>query len=335
MPDSYTASFEPTWRAIVVARRPLHYVDGADAHADRPAHVRAGSSLAWLGPFLALVQDDANFVALIDPRDASTRAIALPRGLGGMRQFDDTRGNKAHKLDLEACVVLTDGERETFVAFGSGSGGRREQLVVLDDALSAAPGIRLLDAGVLYRALRAEPDFAGSDMNIEGAMVHGETLRLFGRGNGAARDGEVARNATCELDAPAFLAWLRAPDGAPPRPRRIVQYELGRLDGIALGFTDAASRDASALYTATAEDSPDATRDGVVTGSVIGLLPLGGGAPRHARLTAEGGAPFAEKVEGVALHHSDEARAYLVIDSDDPARPSELCEVELVGDWAP
>ncbi|MBK8648737.1 MAG: hypothetical protein IPN16_19770 [Gemmatimonadetes bacterium] len=78
MPDSYTASFEPTWRAIVVARRPLHYVDGADAHADRPAHVRAGSSLAWLGPFLALVQDDANFVALIDPRDASTRAIALP-----------------------------------------------------------------------------------------------------------------------------------------------------------------------------------------------------------------------------------------------------------------
>ena len=48
-------------------------------------------------------------------------------------------------------------------------------------------------------------------MNIEGAMVHGETLRLFGRGNGAAREGEVARNATCELDAPAFLAWLRAP----------------------------------------------------------------------------------------------------------------------------
>lgn len=329
----YSASFEPAWRAVVVSRQPLLYADGPDAPADRPAHVRAASSLAWLGAWLVLVQDDANFIALVSPQTATVRAIALPRGAGGHRQFDDARGNKHHKLDLEACVVIESEGDFTFLAFGSGSGARRESIVMLEGALGDAPRVQVVEAGALYAALRAQPAFAGSDMNVEGAMVHGDTLRLLARGNGAARDGEVARNASCDLDARALLAWLRAPNGAPPGPERIVQYDLGMLDGIALGFTDAAPHGQQALYTAAAEDSPDATRDGAVTGSVIGVMPLGGGPLRHVPLTTASGDAFAEKVEGIARHPLDPRRAYLVIDSDDPARPSELCEAELVGEW--
>lgn len=333
MTPLYSATLEPAWRAVVVSRRPLLYADGADAHADRPAHVRAGSSLAWLGDSLALVQDDANFIALVSPASATARAITLPRGVGGLRQFDDTRGNKHHKLDLEACVAIDGDEGPTLLAFGSGSGALREQIVMLDGALGPSPRIQVMDASPLYAALRAHAAFAGSDMNVEGAMLRGDTLSLLARGNGAARNGEVARNATCDLDARALLAWLRTPHGPAPRPERIVQYDLGMLDGIALGFTDAAARGQHALYTAAAEDSPDATRDGVVTGSVIGVMPLGGGLVRHVAITAADGSAFAEKVEGIALHQLDARRVYLVIDSDDPARPSALCEVALEGDW--
>lgn len=329
----YSATFEPAWRAVVVSRRPLLYADGADAHADRPAHVRAGSSLAWLGDWLALVQDDANFIALLWPESATVRVIELPRGTGGLRQFDDARGNKHHKLDLEACVAIDGDEKPTLLAFGSGSGALREQIVMVDGALGPSPRVQVVDASPLYAALRSHAAFAGSDMNVEGAMVHGDTLSLLARGNGAPRDGEVARNATCDLDARVLLRWLRAPNGPPPSPKRIVQYDLGTLGGIALGFTDAAPLGQQALYTAAAEDSPDATRDGAVTGSVIGVMPLGGGALRHVAITTADGSPFAEKVEGIARHRDHARRVYLVIDSDDPARPSELCEVALEGDW--
>ena len=96
------ARHDPRLIARVVARWPLRYADGADAAVDRPAHVRAGSSLAWVGDRLVVVQDDANFLALVDPRDASVQVTTLPAAAGGTRQFDDGRGNKRLKMDLEA-----------------------------------------------------------------------------------------------------------------------------------------------------------------------------------------------------------------------------------------
>jgi hypothetical protein len=53
-----------------------------------------------------LIQDDANFVAFLEDGGESVHSISLPAGTGGHRQFDDRRGNKAHKLDLEACVSV-------------------------------------------------------------------------------------------------------------------------------------------------------------------------------------------------------------------------------------
>src|SRR5262245_19337543 len=98
--------FDPGLRAVIVDRRPLLYAEGPSADEDRPPNVRAASGLAWLGDELAVVQDDANFLALIAPATGLTRAIPLERGPGGLRQFDDARGNKAHKLDLEAIVTI-------------------------------------------------------------------------------------------------------------------------------------------------------------------------------------------------------------------------------------
>jgi hypothetical protein len=42
---------------------------------------------------------------------------------------------------------------------------------------------------------------------------------------------------------------------------------------------------------------------------------------------------FTGKVEGVTLAPETPNRAYVVVDRDDPWRPSELCEVDLGGPW--
>ena len=66
--------------------------------------------------------------------------------------------------------------------------------------------------------------------------------------------------------------------GPPPPIRNVVRYDLGRVGDVRLTFTDAIDIGATdtgegrALFLATAEDSPDAVRDGAVLGTVIGLL---------------------------------------------------------------
>ena len=99
---------DPALSARVISRAPLLYAGGADAALDRPAHVRAASSLAMVGGRLAIIQDDANFIAVLDPSDGRIESITLPAAAGGERQFDDRRGNKRFKLDLEASVAVVD-----------------------------------------------------------------------------------------------------------------------------------------------------------------------------------------------------------------------------------
>jgi hypothetical protein len=330
------ASPDPTIGARVVRRVPLLYADGPAHQLDQPAHVRAGSGITRVDDQLVVVQDDANFLALIDPATGEARAVPLPPGDDGRRQFDDRRGNKHLKLDLEACFVAPDERGESMVvAIGSGSTSRRERIVTARPPMSAE-GIVLHDAATLYAALRADPGFAPGELNVEGAVYADGVVRFFARGNGAARDGQSSADATCEIDWAALRRYLMAAGAQPaPEPRRVIRYTLGEIDGLALGFTDAAAvagQPQLTLFSAAAEDSPDATRDGRVAGSAIGVLEAGGRA-RWTLLRDEGGHPFPAKVEGVLAVPGAPRQLHVVVDQDDPDAPSELCVVELTGPW--
>ncbi len=111
-----------------------------------------------------------------------------------------------------------------------------------------------------------------------------------------------------------------------------MQDELGALDGITLGFTDAALLGSHVIFSAAAEASEDAGTDGRVGGSVLGVIDARGRV-RYTELCDTDGRPFREKVEGVVLAREGWARALIVIDPDDATRPAELCEVELQGAW--
>ena len=316
--------------ARILRSVPLLYAEGADPALDRPAHVRAASAVTQVGGRLAVVQDDACFVALADPATGLAESITLPAGEGGARQFDDLRGNKRFKLDLESCVPLDDGGVPVLLAFGSGSSPLRERIVEIRGIGGASPEVRMIGAHALYAGLRAAPAFAGSEMNVEGAVIlTPATLRLFNRGNGA-RGGEVDPiDASCDLHLPTLLAYLTDPESvSPPSPENITRYDLGEIDGHPLTFTDVTLHEGRIFFTATAEESPDAVRDGPVAGSAIGVLDPDGGA-RWARVMGEDGSPFDGKIEAIQMR--DVRSAWVLVDRDDPLRPSELCEVALEG----
>lgn len=330
-PPRLVAREDPALSARIVACEPLLYTDDVPAALDRPPHVRAASALRRVADGWVIVQDDVGFVA-VRRDDGEVTALALPPGPNGRRQFSDALGNKADKLDLEACASLPDGR---LVAFGSGSSRRREQLVVVrGDAREA----RLFDASALYEALRANRGFSGSELNVEGAATLGGTLRLFQRGNGAPVGDLLPVNATVDLDVAAFVAWI---DGHGPLPERraIRRYDLGAIGGVPFGFTDAAPLGARTLVLLGAEDSPDATRDGDVLGARLGVLDDGAlddePSVRWTTLLAEDGTPTDRKVEGIALDPGGLPTAWAVTDMDDPDVPSLLCELRLDGPWTP
>jgi hypothetical protein len=311
--------------ARVRTRTPLLYRDGAQPAEDLPAHVRAGSAMAVSSRRIAVIQDDTNAIALIDRSTHAVTPLLLPTGEGGARQFGEDRGNKKHKLDLEACVVLP--EQELLLAFGSGSTPARERVLVVR-GIDHEPAVHVADASALYAAMRADKSFSGSELNIEGVARVERHLRFFQRGNGAHDGAHGPIDATVDIAIDAVLAALDAPS-ARVRLERVRRVELGALHGVRLTFTDAWSDGEEPVwFLAAAEDSPDTYRDGVVRGSVIGWID-GAGDGYWCPITDERGQPFCDKAEGLALDPSTPDRAWVVVDKDDPAAPCELCELVL------
>jgi hypothetical protein len=336
------AERDPSLTARVVRRVSMRYSAGADPASDRPAHVRAASGIAWVGSRVAVIQDDANFVALVDPATGLADPVALPPGAGGLRLFDDGRGNKADKLDHEALTSIESAGETLLVALGSGSTRLRESIALISSLDAPEPVIRVVVVGQFYSALRASTGFAGSELNVEGVVHVASRLRLFGRGNGAVLGDVRPVNATCDIDWAALRAHIAQPDHTPsPAPLDVIQYDLGSLGESRLTFTDAAlgwsagENVRPVFYLAAAEASPDVTRDGEVTGSAIGLIEERGGetTARWTELRGQLGHRLTLKAEGIAVVPHSPGRLLVVVDPDAYDQPSELLEVHLAGPW--
>lgn len=320
------ADVDPSLHARIASRRPLIYTTTADVQSQRPAHVRAASGIAWLGERLMIIQDDAAFLATLDVSTGAIDAIALPAGVDGARLFDVERGNKKHKLDLEACTTVMRDGTPTLLAIGSGSSSARETVVLLQQLQP-----ELIDAGRLYAALRANPAFTTSELNLEGIVFLGDRVRLFQRSNGLALK-DHKHCATCDLDWNALTRFLAAPDvAAVPTIDNVHHYNLGAINNVALTFTDATLLpNGDVLFVASAESSPNAIDDGAVHGNALGIIDSDGSA-RLCHLLDEPGQLVTEKAEGIALSRTHPNHAYIVFDPDNHNVPATLAEVELSG----
>jgi hypothetical protein len=117
-----------------------------------------------------------------------------------------------------------------------------------------------------------------------------------------------------------------------PVIENIVCYDLGKLDDLPLGFTDAANCDGKLFFSAAAEDSSDALTDGEVKGSVLGIFDEQNN-PRWTEVKDESGKRFTGKIEGITFMDRERNRMFVVVDQDSPEEPSQLCEIRLNEHW--
>jgi hypothetical protein len=215
MSDHRIARIDPALSARIVRELEMTYADGRSDADDRPPHVRAASGLVAFREYLAVIQDDANWLALIDDDDR-VHALPLPPGPeSGSRVFSKRRGNRHEKFDLEACIVVPGTDGAELIGFRSGSHRGREWIlrvhegddmdaVLSERATHAQLKIDLkaefLDAAHFYDALRATSGFSGAGLNIEGAvLIDDDTIRLFQRGNARPQEGQEPVDATGDI----------------------------------------------------------------------------------------------------------------------------------------
>ncbi|HSD89807.1 MAG TPA: hypothetical protein VLB44_19885 [Kofleriaceae bacterium] len=317
------AELDPSLSVRVLGVRELRYDDKPALGEDRPRHVRAASGLAMVSGRLAVIQDDCAFIGYVGEQITAT---PLPRGPGGRRRFEEILGNKGDKLDLEACVVVKGELGEELWAFGSGSTPMREKIAIVGYTT------HLHDASPLYRRLREElsgPTAAESfrvppAVNIEGVCIVSKEVWLFHRGNTGPHD---AGPMIFKINKHAFTRWLSS-KAALPEIDATVPFDLGDVNGVRLGFTDAVTVGARVFYLAAAEASPNAVDDGEVLASHIGVIDTAG--VRAATLEVDG-KPL--KAEGLAFDPADPMRAWVSIDPDNVDEPARLYQIELVGPW--
>lgn len=285
-------------------------------HPRRCGHISAASGLVCAHGRAYVVADDEHHLAVFDDPVAPGRLHRLLPGALPHKK----KARKRAKPDLEALILLPRGllaGTDALVALGSGSRDNRQRGVAIVLDADGEPGAdrQAFDLAALHAPLR---ELLG-EINIEGALVQGDTLLLFNRGVAGRSDNAVARY--------PLRALLDLIDGAGASiaPSSLQRHRLGHIDGVPLGFTDAAALPGAGwLFTAVAEATDDSVADGPFRGAVLGRADAQGTVQWMRRVT-----PTA-KVEGIDVQvDASGTRVCLVTDPDDMSQ----CAQMLVARW--
>ena len=311
----------PGLRAEIREKRALRYGTDPGSASGIASHVRAASAIRRHGSRLIVIQDDVNALAVMDTSNCIV-PLLLPPGADGRRSFDDAIGNKHLKMDLEAAVVLPDAR---LLAFGSGSARARERIVVVE----SGTGVRVRRAPGLYSRLRRHCETVGTELNIEGAVIQGHRLRLFQRGNGARATGGRSGSLVFDVDLAQLLRWL-AGRGPVPNVTDVLEVDLGTIDGVPFGFTDAAVVvDGRIAFVACAEESVNVRSDGPVLGCRFGWLDDTGA--QVTDVIESDGRATPLKLEGIEPRPGSTEVFDVVADMDRPDHPALLAELSVGG----
>lgn len=292
--------------------RELRFSASQTAVAD---HLSAASGIVVAGQFLYVVADDELHLGIFD-LDAERDGVATRLFAGDLP--NEAAARKARKPDLEALVRLPPFPgyiAGALFALASGSRPNRQTgaLLGLDDTGGLIGAARPVDLSALYAPLQRR--FPA--LNIEGAVVCDRQLVLLQRAS-----GEHPENALIRFPLADLVQALCATDALrlPELPVEAVTIDLGRIDGVPLGFTDAAALgDGRLVFIAVAESVDDTYHDGPCVGAAIGVLDRDG----HVQLL-ESVEPV-RKIEGIDLRREGALlKLLLVSDADDRSRPGAL-----------
>jgi len=285
----------------------------------RPSHLSAASGLVEAGAFLYVVADDEFHLGVFPTsgKEAGTLLRLRPGALP-----DAPAARKAAKPDLEALARIAPSPNHpggALFAMGSGSRPNRRAgfVIELEEQGAAISSPRCVDLSGIFAAF----DDQVKDVNIEGAMLDGERMRLLQRGNKGH-----GRNAVIELNCERLNHRLRHDDSIGSAELRHISYfDLGDVQGVPLCFSDGvALPDGSTVFTAVAEDTDDNYADGRCVGAAVGIINASGNLRALRRLVR----PL--KIEGIHAHiDGNLLRVLLATDADDPQIPASLYTAEL------
>jgi len=285
----------------------------------RPAFLSAASGLVQAGQFLYVVADDELHLGVF-PVSGKAPGTLLRLRAGELP--DDQAARKAVKPDLESLTRIVPSPHHPYgalLAMGSGSRPNRRAGYIVELAEQGAA----IDSphGIDLSGVFATFEQRVQDINIEGAMLDGERLRLLQRGNKGA-----GRNAIIDLHCERLTHRLRhdrSIDAA--ELRDIAYFDLGDVQGVPLCFSDAVVLpDGAIAFTAVAEDTADNYTDGGCVGAAVGIINASG----HLQTLRHLEQPL--KIEGIeARSEGNLLRLLLVTDADDPLIPASLYTAEL------
>ncbi len=287
---------------------------GGDAPAGR---LSAASGLVRRDGRQYVLADDEHHLAVFDATAGKGRWVRLLDG-----ELPNRR-RKAAKPDLETLIELPESEEFPFgalLALGSGSRPNRQTGVVasfdVNGELNVPP--RLMSLAELYEPLRRE----FGDLNIEGGFQIGNEFCLLQRANRKQPRNVCSRFAWNEIGS-----WLCEGRYPVPSPKAFEPYDLGSIECVVLGFTDAATLPGGEwVFSAVAEATDNSYLDGACVGSAIGLVAADG------RLLALHRLEGRWKVEGIAasvLSGGEMIELTLVTDADDRSRPTSSLTVRM------
>jgi hypothetical protein len=181
-------------------------------HTFTDPFVAAASGLVLNNDQFYLVADDELFAVVVDKKNPEQgKTITLFSGA----LAEEKKLRKQTKPDLESMVVLPSGD---LLCIPSGSEKHRCTGVLIKPDGSE---IKLVDFSRLYSELRK----TFSELNIEGAVIVDDWLRLFQRGNGKKQqNGTVNVNYKDLLQDKITISFVK-------------HYELGKQNGANLSFT--------------------------------------------------------------------------------------------------
>jgi hypothetical protein len=282
------------------------------------AHVASASGVVRRGDFVYVIGDDQLHLGVF--RMSSPEPGETVRVLAGDLP-EEAEARSDAKPDLEALTMLPPFKGHAYGALlglGSGSAPERDRGFVwaLDADGSLRDSVRALDLAPLFARLRSDIEA----LNIEGACVVGDRLWLMHRGN---RGGTANVVAELSLDRvmESILGDARIDPGELSAMR---SYDLGRLDGVELTFSDTTPLGGDLLVFTASAEADGTSGDGAIRGSVIGTIDARGDVQRLRTIDRR------YKVEGVhASIDTGVMDLLFVCDQDDPGTPSPLLSAAM------
>lgn len=277
-----------------------------------PQKFCAGSGLVIIGDKIYAIADDALELAIF-PLNSSEPGRLWKIFEGSLPENFIER--KKVKPDLE---VLTQINETTLLALPSGSTNQRMRGCLISLGNGIPTSFTHIDCKPLYVSLLN----VFTELNIEGAVVTSNCMKLFQRGNGSE-----GKNAIINLKREVAMEQII--DGGiltSEAIEKITNYDLGKIQNSNLGFTDAAKSQISdkIFFLAAAENVQSTYDDGTFLGAVIGVMDSKGELGTMSSLDCD------EKPEGLYILDRDEpAHAYIITDSDNPTKSSRFYQFFL------